>query len=320
MTRVVAISGGVGGAKVALGLARAASTCGLRAQDILIVANTGDDFTHLGMYVSPDIDTLLYALSDRDDQAKGWGRRDETWSFMEALREIGGEDWFQLGDRDLALHVERTRLLASGSALSAITAHVADRFGISVRLVPMSDDPVRTRVQIEDGWMEFQRWFVGARCVPVVRSLEFVGADTATPLPAILEALADPDLEAVLICPSNPFLSVGPVLAIPALRRALEACAAPRVAIAPVIGGAAVKGPTVKMMAEFGIAPSAASVGRHYAGLIDGFLLDTVDAGAASELPGLRTRACPILMTTLDDRIRVARAALELARSIGRRA
>ncbi len=310
---VLALSGGVGGAKLALGLMHALADEGSPASDLLVVANTGDDFVHLGLHVSPDIDTLLYVLSRRDDPERGWGRREESWQFMAALRELGGEDWFQLGDRDLALHVERTRRLHAGQSLSEVTSAVAERFGIAARLVPMTDDPVRTRVQCGDGWMGFQEWFVGARCEPAVRSLDFAGAQAARPQPQVLTALADPALRAVVVCPSNPLLSIGPILAMPALRDALAACTAPVVAVSPIIAGQAVRGPTVKLMRELGLVADAAGVAQFYDGLIGGYVLDTADAALASGLPRLATVALPTLMTTLQDRVRVAAATLALA-------
>jgi LPPG:FO 2-phospho-L-lactate transferase len=306
--QVLALSGGVGGAKLALGLA---PLC-----DLIVAANTGDDFEHLGLHISPDIDTLLYVLSGRDDAARGWGRGDETWHFMAALQELGGETWFQLGDRDLAVHVERTRRLHAGETLSAITASFAARFGVTARLLPMSDDQVRTRIELAEGWIDFQRWFVGLRCEPPVRGLDFAGAATAQPHAAILAALADPGLRAVIICPSNPLLSIGPILAMPALRAALARCTAPVVAVSPIIGGRAVKGPTVKMMRELGLPPTAAGVAACYEGLIDGYVLDVADRDAAGHLPHLATTALPTLMITHADRVRVAQSALALADSI----
>ena len=303
----------MGGAKLALGLAHALAEDGAPADSLAIVANTGDDFVHLGLHVSPDIDTLLYALSGRDDKARGWGRADETWHFMAALRELGGQDWFQLGDRDLALHVERTRRLQEGETLSQVTQAVASRFGIGARLWPMSDDPVRTKVECDAGWMGFQQWFVGARCAPTVRALAYEGADAARVNPQILAALADPALHCVIVCPSNPLLSVAPLLAMPALRAALAACPAPVVAVSPIIDGQAVRGPTVKLMRELGLEATAAGVAVFYDGLIDGYVLDDADTHHAATLPHLATVALPTLMISLADRVRVARAALALA-------
>ena len=200
---VVALSGGIGGAKLALGLSRVVPD-----GNLMVVANTGDDFEHLGLAISPDLDTVLYTLADLDDPQRGWGRRDETWTFMAALETFGGETWFALGDGDLAIHVERTRRLAAGEALSTITADFCRRLGIANRIVPMSDDIVRTRLRTVEGWLDFQDYFVRQRCAPAVREVTYDGATTARAHPAVLAALRDPRLRAVVICPSNPFLSI----------------------------------------------------------------------------------------------------------------
>ncbi len=308
---VVALSGGVGGAKLALGLSRI-----LPPEDLLVVANTGDDFEHLGLAISPDIDTLMYTLSGLANQELGWGRGDETWSFMETIGALGGESWFRLGDRDLAVHVERTRRLRAGDTLSAVTADFCRRLGVSPRVLPMTDDRVRTQVRVEDGWIEFQEYFVHRQCRPVVAELAFDGASAARAQPDFLAALADPRLRAVVVCPSNPFISVEPILALPGVRAALTACGAPVIAVSPIIGGRAVKGPTAKMMAELGLDPSAAGVAARYGDLLDGYVLDEVDAGSVTGLPVFVTQT---LMKTLADRERLARTMLEAADHIGRK-
>ena len=301
---VVALSGGVGGAKPALGLSRI-----LPAEELLIVANTGDDFEHLGLTVCPDIDTLTYALAGLDNPATGWGRRDETWSFMETIAALGGEDWFRLGDRDLALHVERTRRLGAGQSLSQITRDVCRRLGVGPRVLPMSDDRVRTRVRAESGWIDFQDYFVRQQCRPVVQQLAFAGAADARPQPEVMAALAGGSVRAVVICPSNPFISIEPILAVPGLRAAIKACGAPVVAVSPIVGGRAVKGPTAKMMQELGLPVSSAAVAARYGELLDGYVVDSGDAD------GIRSKAhvAPTLMTTLEDREALARAVLDFA-------
>jgi LPPG:FO 2-phospho-L-lactate transferase len=305
MTRnVVALSGGVGGAKLVLGLARV-----LPEGSLSVIANTGDDFRHFGLAISPDIDTLVYTLAGLADPVQGWGRRDETWHFMAALAQLGEETWFQLGDRDLAMHVARTRRLDRDESLSQVTQACCRHLGIATRILPMTDDPVHTRVRTDAGWLDFQDYFVRERCSPPVRELAYVGASAARALPEAIAALSDPGLRAVVICPSNPYLSIDPMLAIPALRAALEACQAPIVAISPIIGGKAVKGPTAKLMAELGLTPSASEVARRYADLIDVFVVDTIDAGV-TEVPELTLVSAPTLMTTLEDREQLARVAL----------
>jgi LPPG:FO 2-phospho-L-lactate transferase len=304
---VVALSGGIGGAKLALGLSRIAP-----ADNLLVVANVGDDFEHLGLHISPDVDTLMYTLAGLDNAKLGWGRRDETWSFLETLAALGGEDWFRLGDRDLAVHLERTRRLKAGETLSAITADFCRRLGVGPRVLPATDDRLRTRLRTDDGWLDFQDYFVRLQCRPVVRELAFAGAEDARPHPDLLAALRNERLRAVIICPSNPFISVEPILAVSGMREALSACAAPVVAVAPIIGGRAVKGPTAKMMAELGMTPSAAAVAERYGDLIDGYVMDVGDAQETAHVAPKVTLA-PTLMTTLAEREQLARIVLGAA-------
>jgi LPPG:FO 2-phospho-L-lactate transferase len=304
---VVALSGGVGGAKLAHGLALA-----LAPGELTVIVNTGDDFRHLGLHISPDLDSVMYALAGLSDPVRGWGRRDETWTFMAALAGLGGESWFQLGDADLATHVERTWRLAQGWSLSRVTEHLCARLGIAARVLPMSDDPVHTRVLTDEGWLDFQDYFVRRRCEPAVRDFEFVGAAAARAPGEALAALGRSDLRAVVICPSNPFVSVEPILAVPGLRAALEGCRAPLVAVTPIIGGRAIKGPAGKMLAELGLEVSAAAVARRYAGLAGAFVTDASDPlpTAVSEVQYFRTNT---LMVTSEDRVRLAQEVLRAA-------
>ena len=304
---VVALSGGVGGAKLALGLSLV-----LPADELLVVANTGDDFEHLGLNISPDLDTLTYVLAGIDNPVTGWGRRDETWSFMDSIGVLGGEDWFRLGDRDLALHVERTRRLRLGERLSEVTSDFCRRLGIGARIVPMSDDRVRTRVRSDAGWIDFQDYFVRQQCRPVVHELAFDGVTRARPQADIVAALRLGDVRAVIICPSNPFISIEPILAISGMREALAACAAPVVAVSPIIGGRAIKGPTAKMMTELGMPPSAAAVAKRYGDLLDGYVMDAGDADEAAQIAPEVTLA-PTLMTNLAEKEQLARIVLEAA-------
>jgi LPPG:FO 2-phospho-L-lactate transferase len=304
---VLALSGGIGGAKLALGLYRV-----LPPGALTVVANTGDDFEHLGLSISPDIDTLLYTLAGIDNPELGWGRRDETWTFMKALGDLGGETWFNLGDGDLATHVERTRRLAASESLSQVTNDFRQRLGVSARLLPMSDDRVRTRLRTAEGWLDFQDYFVRLRCVPVVGEIAFAGADKARPQAAFLDALADGDLRAVVICPSNPFISIDPILAMPGVREALRACQAPVVAVSPIIGGQAVKGPTAKMMAELALPVNAAAVAQHYGDILDHYVADEADANEIGDL-GVPVTVTRTLMLSLEDREGLARAVLDAA-------
>jgi LPPG:FO 2-phospho-L-lactate transferase len=309
--RVIALSGGIGGAKLALGLYR------LLPQDsLMVVCNTGDDFEHLGLSISPDLDTVMYTLAGIANPETGWGRANETWTFMAALAQLGGETWFRLGDADLATHIERTRRLAAGERLSAITGDFCPRLGVRARVLPMCDEPVRTMVRTADGLLPFQRYFVERRCEPKVSGFEFRGAGTAHLTRALLKALESDRLEAVVICPSNPFISIDPILAIPGMRAAIAACRAPVVAVSPIIGGRAVKGPTAKMMAELGMPTSTKAVAEHYQGILDGFVLDEADAAEAEaiDLPCLATRT---LMATEDDKRALASEVLAFARRLG---
>jgi LPPG:FO 2-phospho-L-lactate transferase len=305
--RVVALCGGIGGAKLALGLSRV-----LRPQALTVIVNTGDDFEHLGLNISPDIDTVLYTLGGVADRERGWGRAGETWQFMEALRGLGGEGWFQLGDRDLAMHVERTRWLRDGGRLQDFVARAARCLDIGAQILPMTNDPVRTIVETDQGSLPFQRYFVERRCAPAVRSLRFEGASVSKPAGGVVTALSDPDAAAIVICPSNPYLSIDPILAVPGIREALSSSAPPVIAVSPIIGGQAIKGPTVKIMAELGIHADTTAIAAHYRGLIDGLVLDSADAAEvpATSVPVLLTRT---LMTDLGDRERLARDVLAFA-------
>ena len=304
---VLALTGGVGGAKLALGLAKL-----LAPEEVLFVVNTGDDFEHLGLHISPDVDTLVYTLAGMANAATGWGRGNETWHCMETLERLGGETWFRLGDRDLGLHLRRRSLLDQGLGLTAATAVLAKSLGIEHRVLPMSDDPVRTRVKTPDGWLAFQHYFVRDRCEPTALGFEFAGAACAKLNPAIpFEAL-----DAVVICPSNPYVSVDPILAVHGMSDALRQARCPIVAISPIVGGTAIKGPTAKMMRELGVPATTVEVAKHYLGLATHFVIDEVDAQsrAAVAALGLETTIAQTVMRNLDDRIALARAVVALAR------
>jgi LPPG:FO 2-phospho-L-lactate transferase len=308
--QLAALCGGIGGAKLALGLYHT-----LEPGQLIVAVNTGDDFEHLGLSISPDIDTVLYTLADVADPERGWGRAHETWHFMEALRELGGPDWFQLGDRDLAIHVERTGFLGRGGTLASFVAHAAQRLGVAATILPMTNDRVRTIVETADGDRPFQRYFVELRCAPVVRALRFEGAERARPAAGLCEAISRPALRAVVICPSNPYLSIDPILAVPGLRDALSQAAAPVIAVSPIIGGRAVKGPTAKIMAELGIDVTTRSIAAHYAGIIDGLVIDESDAAEAASVD-LPVLVAPTLMQDLADRKRLAARVVAFAETI----
>jgi LPPG:FO 2-phospho-L-lactate transferase len=311
----VALSGGVGGAKLILGLSHV-----LPGPSLRVIANTGDDFEHLGLSICPDLDTLMYTLADQVNVETGWGLRNETWSFLDALRTLGGETWFRLGDRDLATHVERTRRLANGESLTAITQALCKRLGVAPVILPMSDDPVRTHVRTDSGTLAFQHYFVRDRAAPRVLGLEYRGAATARPSEAAMRALQDPRLNAVIIAPSNPYLSIDPILAT-GVGIAMRQARAPVLAVSPIVGGAALKGPTAKIMAELGLDVSALAVAEHYQDLLDGFILDASDADLAPKVRslGIEVAVCNTVMNTLDDKLALARAVLDLADSLSRR-
>lgn len=311
--KVLALCGGIGGAKLALGLYRV-----LDAGQLTVVVNTGDDFEHLGLNISPDLDTVLYTLGGVADPERGWGRAQETWQFMETLRRMGGETWFQLGDRDLAMHVLRTQWLKAGKSLSAFAAYLARQFEISARILPMSDAPVSTIVETAEGDLPFQHYFVKRRCEPVVRAIRFTGAKVAAPAAGVLDAITDPALRAIVICPSNPYLSVDPILAVPGIAPALSTGTAPVIAVSPIIGGQAVKGPTAKIMAELGVAVSTQAIVAHYRDVIDGLVIDEADGPdrKSVDLPVLPTRT---LMRDIADREQLARDVVAFADSLRHR-
>ncbi len=307
------LSGGVGGAKLVLGLSHA-----LPPESLHVVVNSADDFVHQGLYVCPDIDTLIYTLAGLNNRELGWGRADETWNYMQACEELGLEHWFRLGDKDLALHVHRTRQLAQGAALSGVVDDLCTRFGITVKLMPMSDDPVRTFVESGAGRLAFQEYFVKHACEPVVHDIVFDGAETARPCAGIPAILEDPGLQAVIIAPSNPFLSIRPILSCGGLQKTLSRTRAPCVVVSPIVQGQALKGPTAKLMRELGLDCDVPAIAGLYADIADGIVIDARDAGhvAAIEARGLRVMTTDIIMQSLRDRIRLAREVVGFARTL----
>ena len=307
MPRVLAISGGVGGAKLALGLSRL-----LGPDELTVAVNTGDDETFHGLHVSPDVDTVVYALAGLTNPETGWGVAGDSFRTLDALGRLGGETWFKLGDLDLAMHLRRTELIAAGCTLTEATRAICDALGVRHPVVPMSDAPVRTIAQTEHGEMAFQEYFVRHACEPRITGVRFDGADDAPPSPALSDALANAD--ALVFCPSNPLVSIGPVLAVRGVRDAIERFAGPRVAVSPIVGGRALKGPAAKMMAELGEEVSNAGVARRYAGLVDVLVLDESDAAEAPavEALGIAAHVAPTVMTTDADKTSLARAVLDL--------
>jgi LPPG:FO 2-phospho-L-lactate transferase len=311
VVEVLALTGGVGGAKLAVGLAHH-----VYGPSLACVVNTGDDFEHLGLNISPDVDTLLYTLAGLAHPEHGWGRRDETWTFMRVLGELGGPAWFRLGDGDLALHIERTRRLKTGETLTEVTAAIAEKLGVDTCVLPMSDDPVRTRIHSDAGLLDFQDYFVGRRAEPRVLDIEYTRGKATSYSPSVAAALNSPRLRAIVLCPSNPWLSIDPMLALPGFRERLRASQVPIVAVCPLIGGHAVKGPTAKIMRELGIAPDPRAIALHYGDLIDGLVLDVADAQWANRC-GVATRVTQTLMQTMEDRRTLGSEVLRFCASLG---
>jgi LPPG:FO 2-phospho-L-lactate transferase len=303
---LLALAGGVGGAKLAHGLAHI-----LPPQNLTVIVNTGDDFEHYGLYISPDLDTVCYTLAGLANPSTGWGRMDESWRAIENAKRLGGPAWFNLGDQDLGTHLERTRRLAAGQTLSQVTRDFCAVWGVGPTVLPMSDQPVRTMVDtVEYGELAFQEYFVHRRCEPRVKGFRFEGLDIAEASPGALEAIRSAD--AVVICPSNPWVSIDPILGVRGVRQAVEAKIT--VAVSPIIGGKTVKGPAAKMYAELGIRPSALAVAAHYRGLLDGFILDRVDEALAGQvaIPALTTD------TMMDSLTKRAKLAGDVLHFIGR--
>ncbi|MET0379784.1 MAG: 2-phospho-L-lactate transferase [Spongiibacteraceae bacterium] len=311
--QILALSGGVGGAKLALGLARV-----LPAEQLTVVCNTGDDFEHLGLKICPDLDTVMYTLAGRSHPEQGWGLANESWQVMDTLRELQGETWFNLGDRDLATHLLRSQLLRQGLSLSAVTQHLCHALGIAQKILPMSDDTVSTSVLTENGVLAFQHYFVRERCAPAVRGFVFRGIEHARPHPEMLRLLGSDELMAVVICPSNPFLSIDPILALPGLREALRASPAPVIAVSPIVAGNAIKGPTAKILRELNLPCSPMTIAEHYRDIVDGVVLDQLDethAPAIFDL-GIAATVTNTVMRSLDDREQLAHSVLSLASTL----
>ena len=306
--KIVALAGGVGGAKLAHGLAQI-----LSPDELTIIVNTGDDFEHLGLSISPDLDTVFYTLAGLANPLTGWGRIDESWNAAENIAKLGGETWFRLGDRDLGTHLERSHRLRNGDTLSAITRGFCKAWGIEHTILPMTDDLMPTIVNtLEQGELAFQEYFVHQRCEPTVTGFRFEGSEKARPARGVVEAIENAD--AVVICPSNPWVSIDPILTVANLKSA----SVPIVAISPIIGGKAVKGPAAKMYRELGIQPSALAVVKHYGDLLSGFIFDKIDAELEPEIQALNVKTLTIdsIMKNEKGRRRVAKDVLKFINTL----
>lgn len=302
----LALCGGVGGAKLADGL-----TAALAPDELRVAINVGDDFEHLSLTVCPDIDTVLYTLAGCADPGQGWGRAAESWLVLDEIRRLGGEDWFLLGDKDIALHLLRRSLLDRGLSLTEVTADLSRRLGVRVTLLPVTDDRLRTLLQTDAGKLPFQDYFVKRRCEPRIQSIQFDGADTARLNPRLAETLDDYNLEGIILCPSNPYLSIAPMLAVRGFREALRAARVPVIAVSPIVGGEALKGPAAKIMRELGKTPTAAAIAVQYADFVDAVVVDERDASLADS--NSRLRVAPTVMRTAADRRRLAEFCIDLA-------
>lgn len=305
---VLAITGGVGGSKLALGLTKV-----LQSGEVVFLVNTADDFQHCGLHISPDLDTLCYTLADRACPTRGWGRRNESWTFMETLKDLGGPSWFQLGDKDLAVHALRTQLLSEDCSLSDATEKIVEAMGIEHTVLPVSDDPITTVVESDIGDLSFQHYFVKHQCRPHVLRLRYVGANTARLNPRLDLAT----ISLVVICPSNPYLSIDPILAIPTLRNFLGKTDVPVVAISPIVQGRALKGPTTKIMAELGFTADNETIAKHYADFLSGLIVDCLDFSNCNNILklGIQCVAKNTVMNSLESRIHLARETLEFGRT-----
>jgi LPPG:FO 2-phospho-L-lactate transferase len=305
---VVALAGGVGGAKLAYGLARK-----VPADRLTIIVNTGDDFEHLGLYISPDLDTVMYTLAEVSNPVTGWGVKDESWGMMAAMARYGGPTWFQLGDRDLATHLLRTKWLREGFPFNWVTRELSRRLGVRPTILPMTEAPVRTIIETDGGELVFQEYFVKLRQQPTVKQIRFEGADEAQPSREVISAIRNAD--AIIFCPSNPLLSIDPILSMSSLRRIIAASPVPKIAVSPIVRGDAIKGPAAKIMGELGLEVSPVGVARHLQDVLTGVVIDHLDErhqDAITDL-GLRTLVTGTIMTSLESRVTLAGTVLGFA-------
>lgn len=305
--KVVALAGGVGGAKLADGLAQV-----LAPEDLTVIVNTGDDFDHLGLHISPDLDTVVYTLAGVASRQRGWGRSEESWHALQTIEQLGGPNWFQLGDRDIGLHLVRSWRLEQGQSLSQVTKSICRAMGVEATVLPMSDEQVRTTVLTDQGDLPFQEYFVAQRCEPMVKGFRFEGVERSKPAPGVLTAIADCDV--VLLCPSNPWVSLDPILAVPGIEQAVRQ--KPVIGVSPIVGGQALKGPAAKMYRELGMEPAASTVASHYDELLNGFVFDLQDREESEAIAalGITPKALPTVMKNSGERKELAEQVLAFAK------
>ena len=310
--KILALSGGVGGAKLCRGLDQITDK-----DELVIIANTGDDFLYLGFYISPDIDTLIYTLAGENNIETGWGRTDETWKAHNVMRELGADNWFKLGDKDLEMHVYRSKEIQNGTSLTEITQKVSKIWNINSKILPMSNNSVKTIIESDIGTLSFQEYFVKKKCMPKVESIAFKNKKAKTSQ-TILDEMNDKNLTAIVFAPSNPYLSIDPILSLSEIKTFLHASSTPVIAVSPVVDGQAIKGPTTKIMTELGLDPSAVTIAKHYDGLIDGLILDVLDQSLVSQVEdiGIRTKVMNTVMHNDQDKIQLAQGVLDFAQEI----
>lgn len=310
--KILALSGGVGGAKLCRGLDQITDK-----DELVIIANTGDDFLYLGFYISPDIDTLIYTLAGENNIETGWGRTDETWKAHNVMGGLGADNWFKLGDKDLEMHVYRSKEIQNGTSLTEITQKVSKIWNINSKILPMSNHSIKTIIESDIGTLSFQEYFVKKQCIPKVESITFK-QKKAKASQTLLDEMNDNNLTAIIFAPSNPYLSIDPILSLSEIKNFLRTTSTPVIAVSPVVDGQAVKGPTTKIMSELGVEPSAVSIAKHYDGLIDGLILDVLDQNLVSQVEdiGIRTKVMNTIMHNDQDKIQLAQAALDFAKEI----
>ena len=312
-TKIVALCGGIGGSKLALGLNNV-----LDQKNLSIITNTGDDFLYLGFYICPDIDTVIYTLAGVNNKETGWGREDETWKTLDVLEELGADTWFQLGDKDLGLHLFRSKEKRNGELLTTITRRITNKFRLKTNVLPMSNHPVQTFLETEDGEMSFQDYFVNNKCKPKVKNILFKSKKPVA-TDAVKRSLMDKNLDGIVFCPSNPYLSIDPILSIDRIRKLIENQKKPRIAISPIVGDDSLKGPTSKLMKEMGVEVSSLSIAKHYKGLIDGIVIDHEDEKEAQKIRemGIEVKLSKIIVETEEEKMRLAKESLEFIKEIG---
>ena len=310
--KILALSGGVGGAKLCRGLDQITNK-----DELVIIANTGDDFLYLGFYICPDIDTLIYTLAGENNIETGWGRTDETWKAHNVMGGLGADNWFKLGDKDLEMHVYRSKEIQNGTSLTEITQKVSKIWNINSKILPMSNHSIKTIIESDIGTLSFQEYFVKKQCIPKVESITFK-QKKAKASQTLLDEMNDNNLTAIIFAPSNPYLSIDPILSLSEIKNFLRTTSTPVIAVSPVVDGQAVKGPTTKIMSELGVEPSAVSIAKHYDGLIDGLILDVLDQNLVSQVEdiGIRTKVMNTIMHNDQDKIQLAQAALDFAQEI----